>query len=128
MVAAEVFEYELNGVIGVNDDKPTHFVPAGSLKGKRVGHTFRKHGSHNTDELSREAAGTGQPVGQWVDDTAAEEFIGERLDQLASGAATFDLPAGIGRQIEPDGSFTPANKARLVPSKTGVKTAFPFAE
>ena len=54
-----------------------------------------------------------------------EAFIASHLDELANGAKTFDLPQGFGRQILPDGTFLPATKVRLVPSKSGVKTAFP---
>lgn len=103
-------------------------VPNGPLRGKRVGHTFAKHGSHNTHELTLEAANSGRPVGQWIDDVAAEQFIASKLPELSRGAATFDLPPGVGRQIDPDGTFSPANRVRLVPSKTGVKTAYPFTE
>jgi len=98
------------------------------MRGLRVGHTFTKHGSHNTDQLKAEASGSGRPVGQWWDDAAAEQFIASKLPELAQGLKTFDLPPGLGRQINPDGIFVPANKATLVPSKTGVKTAYPFAE
>jgi RHS repeat-associated protein len=100
-------------------------IISGPMAGRRIGHTFTKHGSHNTAELIKYAKGSGQPVGQWIDDVAAEKFIAEHLDDLSQGAKTFDLPEGIGRIIHPDGTMTPATKARLVPSKTGVKTAFP---
>ena len=98
------------------------------MRGKRIGHTFAKHGSHNTHALLLEAANSGRPVGQWVDDSAAEQFIASKLPELTEGTKTFDLPAGLGRQINPDGLFVPATKATLVPSSSGVKTAFPFAE
>jgi hypothetical protein len=104
------------------------YVPKGALAGKKIGHTFAKHGSHNTFELAMEAKNSRMPVGQWIDDEAAEAFIGSKLPELKQGAKTFDLPPNIGRQINPDGSYHPANKAILVPSKSGVKTAFPFFE
>lgn len=94
----------------------------------RVGHTFSKHGSHNTDELRLEATHSGRPVGQWLDDPAAERFIASKLPELTQGPKIFDLPPGIGRQINPDGSLAPATKAMLVPSNAGVKTAYPSAE
>ena len=94
----------------------------------RVGHTFTEHGSYNTRELISEASHSGRPIGQWADDPAVEQFIAEQLPELAQGSRTFDLPSGLGRQINPDGSFEPANKARLVPSGVGVKTGYPFAE
>lgn len=98
------------------------------MQGNRVGHTFTKHGSHNTDEFTSEATNSGRSVGQWVDDAAAERFIASKLPELAQGPKTFDLPPGLGRQINPDGTFIPATQATLVPSKSGVKTAYPFAE
>jgi hypothetical protein len=97
----------------------------GALAGKRVGHTFSKHGSSSTEQLLKEAKGSGRPVGQWLDDVAAEEFIAERLPQLKAGAKSFDLPEGLGRMVNPDGSFSPATHARLVPSGSGVVTAYP---
>jgi hypothetical protein len=103
-------------------------VPSGSMAGKKIGHTFTKHGSHNTHELAMEARNSGRPVGQWTNDAAAEAFIGSKLPELTQGAKTVDLPPGIGRMLTPDGGFIPANKARLVPSGSGVKTSFPFFE
>jgi hypothetical protein len=94
----------------------------------RLGHTFTKHGAQNTAQLLKEAAGSGRAVGQWLDNAAAERFIAERLGDLKNGARTFDLPPGLGRVINPDGTFAAANKARLVPSGSGVKTAFPLIE
>ena len=104
------------------------YRPTGPMKGTRVGHTFTKHGSHNTRELLLEAANTGRSIGQWLDDPAAERFIASCLLGLSQGSQTFDLPPDLGRQINPDGTFTPATKATIVPSKSGVKTAYPFAE
>ena len=91
-------------------------VPSGPLRGSRVGHTFTKHGSHNTLELILEAVNSGRPVGQWLDDDEAERFIASKLPDLAQGSLTFDLPPGLGCQINPDGTIVPATKARLVPS------------
>lgn len=96
------------------------------MAGKRLGRTFTKHGSANTDQLLMQARGSGMPQGQWLDDAAAEHFIADRLGQLKNGAQTFDLPAGMGRVVKPDGTFAPATKFRLVPSKSEVKTAYPL--
>jgi len=101
---------------------------AGAMAGRRLGHTFTKHGAENTAHLLKEAAGSGKPVGQWLDNAAAERFIAEHLDQLKNGARTFDLPEGLGRVVNPNGTFSAATQARLVPSGSGVKTAFPFIE
>lgn len=100
----------------------------GTMAGRKVGHTFSQHGAPRTDQLLAEAAGSGRPVVQWLDDAAAEELIAARLPQLKSGARTFDLPEGLGRIIHPDGAFATATKARLVPSGGGVKTAYPVID
>ncbi len=107
---------------------PAAHLPDGPMRGKRVGHTFTKHGRHNTHELTQEATNSGRPVGQWLDDAAAERFIAGKLADLSQGTRTFELPPGLGRQINPDGTDLPATRVTLVPSKTGVKTAYPFAE
>jgi hypothetical protein len=98
------------------------------MAGRRLGHTFTKHGAENTAQLLKEAAGSGKPVGQWLNNAKAEQFIADRLGQLKNGAQTFDLPKGLGRVVNPDGTFSEATKARLVPSGSGVKTAFPLIE
>ncbi|MDQ6804441.1 MAG: hypothetical protein M3065_05645 [Actinomycetota bacterium] len=96
-----------------------------TMEGRRLGHTFTQHGVGNTEQLLRQAAGSGQPVGQFLDDAAAERFIAAHVDQLGQGARSFDAPEGLGRIINPDGTFTPATRIRLVPSGSGVKTAYP---
>jgi RHS repeat-associated protein len=97
----------------------------GALSDVRVGHTFSKHGSGNTAQLLKQAQGSGRAVGQWINDAAAENFIAKHLPELKTGAASFDLPEGVGRMVNPDGTFSPATRARLVPSGSGVKTAYP---
>lgn len=73
-----------------------------------------------------QAKSTRKPRGQWIDDLAAEEFIFNNLDKTKNGTVTIKLPPGLGRIINPDGSFSPATHARLVPSGAGVKTAYPI--
>jgi RHS repeat-associated protein len=102
------------------------YIPKDKLVGKRYGHTWDKHGSHNTHELLMQAKLSGDPQGQWLKDAAVEEFIAERLHLLKNGAKTFELPPGLGRIIYPDGTVSPATIVRLVPSKSGVKTAYPI--
>lgn len=104
------------------------YVPQGAMMGKRIGHTFTKHGSHNTNELTLQAKNSGIAQGQWLDDVAAESFIASNLGALKNGAKTIPLTEGLGRVINPDGSHNPAKYARLVPSKSGVITAYPTNE
>lgn len=75
--------------------------------------------------MQQQAINSGKPQGQWLDDVAAEKFIAENLHLLKNGAKTIKLPEGIGRVVNPDGTFTPATHARLAPSGSGVKTAYP---
>ena len=102
--------------------------PLGSagMAGKEVGHTFDRHGQYaDVYQLSREAAAIGKPQGQWIDDAAAEDLIASHLDELSQGPITVEIPPGLGRAIQPDGSIVPATHATLVPSGSGVKTAYP---
>lgn len=92
------------------------YKPTGPLVGRRVGHTFVKHGSHNTHELQLQARGSGRPQGQWIDDVRAEQLIGDNLGKLKNGSITVEIPEGIGRVVMPDGTFVPATHARNVPS------------
>jgi RHS repeat-associated protein len=116
---------DLAGKVG---PKSVSVAAVSPMAGRNVGHTFSKHGAGNTDRLILEAAGSGNPVGQWLDDEAAEALIAAHLDDLAQGAVTVELPEGLGRIINPDGTFSPASRARIVPSGSGVKTAYPLAE
>lgn len=108
--------------------RSTYYQPSGLMSGKAIGHTFSKHGSHNTKALTMEARSTGRPNGQWLNDRAAEKFISDNLGKLKNGAVTVKLPPGLGRIIMPNGSFEPAKYATLVPRKTGVRTAYPVHE
>jgi len=61
-----------------------------------------------------------------VDDSGAEQFIAGKLSELSQGAKIFEIPAGLGREINADGTYSTANRVLLVPSKSGVKTAYLF--
>jgi len=78
---------------------------------------FSKHGSHNTHELTSEATKSGRPVGQWLDDTAAEPFIAGKLPESAQAPKTSQRPPGLGRQINPDGAFVAAARRRSCRAK-----------
>ena len=99
--------------------------PKKSIVQFKKGHTFDKHGSHNTHELQMEAKNTGQSLGQWINDSAAENFIAKNLDKTKNGTVIVKLPEGLGKIVNPDGTFSPATHAVLVPSGSGVKTAYP---
>lgn len=102
------------------------YKPSGPMKGRKIGHTFDKHGSHNTYQLQRQAQGSNTQLGQWTDDAAAEHVIADNLGKLKNGTIIVPIPPGIGRVVMPNGTFLPATHAKLVPSKSGVKTAFPI--
>ncbi len=91
----------------------------------KKGHTFDKHGSHNTHRLKMEAKNSRRSQGQWIDDIGAENFIAKNLDRTKNGTIMIELPKGLGRVVHPDGTFSPATHAILVPSGSGVKTAYP---
>jgi RHS repeat-associated protein len=96
------------------------------LTKKAFGHTFDIHGEGATDFLTNRAAGSGAAQGQFLDNQAAAEFINDNLGQLKNGAVSLPLPEGLpARMINPDGTYGVATKVRLVPSGSGVKTAYP---
>jgi RHS repeat-associated protein len=101
-------------------------VGEGAMDGKRLGHTFTKHGIENTNQLQLQAENSGIAQGQWIDNLAAEQIIFDNLGNLKNGAINVPIPEGVGRVINPDGTISPATHARLVPSGSGVKTAYPL--
>ncbi|THF72490.1 polymorphic toxin-type HINT domain-containing protein, partial [Cohnella fermenti] len=93
---------------------------------KQFGHTFSTHGegTKNTKSLIDRARSTGNNQGQWLDNQKAADFIASK--GTLTEATTFDLPAGMGQVITPTGEIVPATKVIIVPSATGVKTAYPI--
>ncbi|QRK08617.1 hypothetical protein JQX13_53565 [Archangium violaceum] len=90
------------------------------------GHTFSEHGAQNTKGLIGEAGGTGKPQGQWLNNDAAAKFLAEQRPNI-NGPTTVNIPEGLGRVVNPDGSFSPATRAILVPSANGgFRTAYPI--
>ncbi|WP_276570661.1 polymorphic toxin-type HINT domain-containing protein, partial [Paenibacillus alvei] len=93
---------------------------------KQFGHTFSTHGAgaKNTKSLTDRARSTGNNQGQWLNNEKASEFIYSKGN--LTEATTFDLPSGMGQVITPSGEIIKATKVIIVPSKTGVKTAYPI--
>ena len=90
----------------------------------RFGHTFTTHGQDATEFLTKRAAGSGMPQGQFLDDQVAARFIQDNLGKLGNGPVSLPVPQGFpARVIMPDGSFVSPNTIRLVPGGKGVKTA-----
>lgn len=81
---------------------------------KQFGHTFSTHGAgaKNTKSLTDRARSTGNNQGQWLDNQKAAEFINSK--GKIKEATTFDLPPGMGQKVI------------IVPSASGVKTAYPI--
>ncbi len=117
-----------SGIPCTGNEGQGRYEPTGPMQGKKINHTFTKHGSHNTNELYYEAINSrgGVPQGQWLDDVAAEKLIADNLSLLKNGSVDVPIPQGLGRVFMPDGSVIPATAARLVPSGSGVWTAFPI--
>ena len=93
------------------------------------GHTFLTHGQGPKvfRSLLGRAGGTGVPQGQWLNNEAAAAFL--REFHPLSGITEVDLPEALGQLIHPTGFTTPASRARLVPSDTGLfSSAFPIPE
>ena len=97
------------------------------LSKTKFGHTFTKHGQNVTNFLIRRAKGSGMVQGQFLDDQRAAQFILKNMDKLRNGTISLPIPKDLpARVILPNGSFSPATHIRLVPSGTGIKTAYPF--
>ena len=100
--------------------------PVVELSKSRFKHTFRNHGQDATNFILHRAAGSGNPMGQFLDDQAAARFIVANLDKLHNGARNLPIPDGFpARIVYPDGTFGPARSITLVPSGRGMTTAYP---
>ncbi|WP_139191635.1 DUF637 domain-containing protein [Variovorax sp. CF079] len=106
--------------------KPGESTGPIALTRAKFGHTFDTHGQGQTEFLTKRAAGSGTPTGQFLDDQAAAHLIQENLSNLSNGAISIPLPSGFpARVIMPDGTYAPASSVRIVPGRGGVKTAYP---
>lgn len=91
---------------------------------KQFGHTFNKHGAgqKNTKKLTDRARGEGDDQGQWLDNEQAANTLGTfQVD----GPASMRIPQGLGQVIKPDGSIVQSEWAVVVPSRTGLRSAYP---
>lgn len=116
------------GVVGmsIGGKKPGESTGPIALTRAKFGHTFDTHGQGQTEFLTKRAAGSGTPTGQFLDDQAAARLIQENLSNLSNGAISIPLPSGFpARVIMPDGTYAPASSVRIVPGRGGVKTAYP---
>jgi len=92
---------------------------------KQFGHTFSRHGegAKNTENLLGRAKGTGGDQGQWINNAKAAEVLSKfTVDKITE----VRIPEGVGQVIKADGSIVSAEWARIMPSATGVKTAYPI--
>ena len=102
---------------------------SGSAKWKSVrefGHSFNRHGAgvRNTRALAGRAASTGQSQGQWTNNQEAANFLNS-LGNITE-TKTVNIPPGLGQVITPTGEIIPATRAIIVPSPTGIRTAYPI--
>jgi len=112
---------------GVVDDaaKEVGKVTANWKSVKEFGHTFNTHGAgtKNTKSLTDRALGTGTNQGQWLDNQKSAEYL-KSLGDIKE-PTTVSIPEGMGQVITPTGEILPATQATVVPSATGIKTAYP---
>ncbi|NEW04688.1 hypothetical protein GK047_01470 [Paenibacillus sp. SYP-B3998] len=92
---------------------------------KQFGHTFTEHGAKRaTSSLMDRARSTKDDQGQWLNNEQAADFL-HSLGSI-SEVIDVDIPTGLGQIITPSGEIISATRARIVPSGTGIKTAFPI--
>lgn len=92
----------------------------------QFGHTFSEHGAKPANkELADHARSIGGTQGQWTDNQQAADYLSQYLDGL-SGPTTVPIPKGLGQVIQADNTAAPATQAVIVPSPTGIRTAYPI--
>ncbi|MGB8451369.1 MAG: hypothetical protein WCD89_03465, partial [Anaerocolumna sp.] len=93
---------------------------------KEYGHSFNTHGSgeKNTKGLMDRARNTGNNQGQWLDNQKTAEYL-KSLGDIKE-PTTVSIPEGLGQVITQTGEIVPATKAVVVPSASGIKTAYPI--
>jgi hypothetical protein len=92
------------------------------------GHSFARHGDgpKSLRGLTGRAARTRQAQGQWLDNAAAADFLRGQYDPANMEPRIVDIPDGLGRVVNPDGSQVPAIRAWVVPNASGgYRTAYP---
>lgn len=67
---------------------------------------------------------TGNNQGQWLDNQEAAEYL-KSLGDITK-PTTVSIPKGLGQVITSTVEIVPATKAIVVPSATGIKTAYPI--
>ncbi|WP_233494472.1 RHS repeat-associated core domain-containing protein [Mesonia sp. K7] len=97
------------------------------LTKSKFGHTFVRHGEESTEFIINRAKGSGMAQGQFLNNQKAAQFILDNLDKTVNGAINVRIPKNFpARVVMPNGSFKQATHIRLVPSGSGVKTAYPI--
>ncbi|SMO52761.1 RHS repeat protein [Melghirimyces algeriensis] len=93
---------------------------------KKFGHTFSRHGAgkKNFNSLKGRAASSQKDQGQWLDNQKAVDFI-DSLGEIKE-VTKVEIPEGLGHVITPTGEVVSASHALIVPSRTGIKTAYPI--
>ena len=92
------------------------------------GHTFIDHGQDvRPSQIGDRARSKGHQIGQYLDDQAAADFIGE-VAQKGPGVHDVPLPGKLPtRVILPDGTEVVADRARVIVKSDGsVRTSYPF--
>jgi len=92
------------------------------------GHTFLDHGQDlRPSQIADRARSQGHQIGQYLDDQAAADFIGD-IAQQGPGVYDVPLPGKLPtRVILPDGTEVIADRARVIVKRDGsVRTSYPF--
>jgi hypothetical protein len=94
------------------------------------GHTFLEHGKGvKPAQLADRARSKGTQIGQYLDDQAAADLVGDVAQRMGPGVHDVPLPEGLPtRVILPDGTEATADMVRVIVKPDGsVRSSYPFS-
>ena len=109
---------------------PNNFKWGNPKSKPTYGHTFLEHGKGvKPAQLADRARAKGTQIGQYLDDQAAADLVGDVAQGMGPGVHDVPLPEGLPtRVILPDGTEATADMVRVIVKPDGsVRTSYPFS-
>jgi hypothetical protein len=109
---------------------PNNFKWGNPKSTPTYGHTFLEHGKGlKPAQLADRARANGTQIGQYLDDQAAADYVGNVAQQMGPGVHDVPRPEGLPtRVVLPDGTEATADMMRVVVKADGsVRTSYPFS-